>query len=177
MPEIATVARPYSKAIFNFSLENQSFEKIKHMLMFTSKVICNKHFSHLLSYHIVPEKIATILISICGDKIDEHMRNFIRIMAQNKRLGILPEVLKQFTKLHKKLELIIEVDMISSTKLNKQQLKKISALMEKHLSYKVKMNYKIDKSIIAGVIIRAEDLVIDGSVRGRLARLTDFLES
>ncbi len=58
-----------------------------------------------------------------------------------------------------------------------QQLAKISAAMEKRLSRKVKLNCKIDKSVMAGVIIRAGDMVIDGSVRGRLERLADVLQS
>ncbi|MCE1694961.1 ATP synthase F1 subunit delta, partial [Enterobacter hormaechei] len=60
---------------------------------------------------------------------------------------------------------------------NEQQQAKISAAMEKRLSRKVKLNCKIDKSVIAGVVIRAGDMVIDGSIRGRLDRLTDDLQS
>lgn len=98
-------------------------------------------------------------------------------MAENGRLSTLPEVLAQFIQLRDTLESTIEVDVISANELNEQQLAKISAAMEKRLSRKVKLNCKIDKSVIAGVIIRAGDLVIDGSVRGRLERLTDVLQS
>ncbi|MCE1713607.1 ATP synthase F1 subunit delta, partial [Enterobacter hormaechei] len=65
----------------------------------------------------------------------------------------------------------------SASELNEQQQAKISAAMEKRLSRKVKLNCKIDKSVIAGVVIRAGDMVIDGSIRGRLDRLTDDLQS
>lgn len=75
------------------------------------------------------------------------------------------------------LESTVDVEVTSAIELTKQQLANISAAMEKRLSRKVKLNCKIDKSVIAGMIIRAGDLVIDGSVRGRLERLTDVLQS
>ncbi|MCE1857422.1 ATP synthase F1 subunit delta, partial [Enterobacter hormaechei] len=71
----------------------------------------------------------------------------------------------------------VDVEVISASELNEQQLAKISVAMEKRLSRKVKLNCKIDKSVIAGVVVRAGDLVIDGSIRGRLDRLTDVLQS
>jgi len=71
----------------------------------------------------------------------------------------------------------VEVEVISSSTLKDEQLAKITAAMEKRLSRKVKLNCKIDKSVIAGVIIRAGDMVIDGSVRGRIERLADVLQS
>lgn len=177
MSEIATVARPYAKAAFDFAVENQSVEKWQSMLAFTSLVTRNEQVGELLSSSIAPEQLAKMFISVCGDEIDERVRNLIRIMAENARLSILPEVLEQFIQLRDTLESTIEVDVISATELNGQQSAKISAAMEKRLSRKVKLNCKIDKSVIAGVIIRAGDLVIDGSIRDRLERLTDFLHS
>ncbi|EDK4181667.1 F0F1 ATP synthase subunit delta, partial [Salmonella enterica] len=92
-------------------------------------------------------------------------------------LSTLPEVLSQFIQLRAVLESTVDVEVTSAIELTKQQLANISAAMEKRLSRKVKLNCKIDKSVIAGMIIRAGDLVIDGSVRGRLERLTDVLQS
>ncbi len=74
-------------------------------------------------------------------------------------------------------EATAEVDVISASQLSEAQLEKIVGAMEKRLSRKVKLNCKIDKSVMAGVIIRAGDMVIDGSVRGRLDRLADVLQS
>lgn len=98
-------------------------------------------------------------------------------MAENNRLNALPDVLEQFILLRAASEAISEVEVTSANALSDEQLKKISAAMEKRLSRKVKLNCKIDKSVMAGVIIRAGDMVIDGSVRGRLERLADVLQS
>ena len=69
------------------------------------------------------------------------------------------------------------MEVTSASTLSEEQLNKISAAMEKRLSRKVKLNCKIDKSVMAGVVIRAGDLVIDGSIRSRLERLADVLQS
>jgi F-type H+-transporting ATPase subunit delta len=98
-------------------------------------------------------------------------------MAENGRLTALPAVLAQYIELRDAHEATAEVDVISASTLSDDQLNKISAAMEKRLSRKVKLNCKIDKSVMAGVIIRSGDLVIDGSVRGRLDRLADVLQS
>ena len=177
MSEIATVARPYTKAAFDFAVENQAVAKWQEMLAFTSEVTRNEQVGELLSGSIAPETLAKTFISVCGDEIDEHVQNLIRVMAENGRLTTMPEVLAQFIQLRDTLESTVEVDVLSANELSEQQSAKISAAMEKRLSRKVKLNCKIDKSVIAGVIIRAGDLVIDGSVRGRLERLTDVLQS
>ncbi len=177
MSECSTLARPYAKAAFDFAVENQAVAKWQEMLAFTSEVTRNAQVGELLSGSIAPETLAKTFISVCGDEIDEHVQNLIRVMAENGRLTTMPEVLAQFIQLRDTLESTVEVDVLSANELSEQQSAKISAAMEKRLSRKVKLNCKIDKSVIAGVIIRAGDLVIDGSVRGRLERLTDVLQS
>ncbi|MGP1959537.1 MAG: F0F1 ATP synthase subunit delta [Arsenophonus sp. NC-TX2-MAG3] len=177
MSEITTVARPYAKAAFNFAVEKQLVDKWQNMLSFIDEITRNQQIGELLSSLIAPETLAKIFITICGDEIDEHARNLIRIMAENERLSALPEVLKQYIQLRAFLELTVDIEVVSATSLNEKQQFKISTAMQKRLSRKVKLNCKIDKSIIAGLIIKAENLVIDGSVRGRIKRLIDVLQS
>lgn len=177
MSEFATVARPYAKAAFDFAVEKQSLEQWQNMLAFTAEVTRNEQVGELLSGSLASETLANTFIAICGEQVDEHAQNFIRVMAENGRLLALPEVLQQFIQLRASLESTVDVEVISATELREQQLAKISVAMEKRLSRKVKLNCKIDKSVIAGVVVRAGELVIDGSIRGRLDRLTDVLQS
>ncbi|MBI6548137.1 F0F1 ATP synthase subunit delta [Xenorhabdus lircayensis] len=177
MSEFATVARPYAKAAFDFAVEHQSLEHWQSMLEFVAEVTRNEQVGELLSGSLAPETLAKTFITLCGEQVDTHAQNFIRIMAENGRLLVLPEVFQQFIQLRASLESTIDVEVISASELNEQQQAKISAAMEKRLSRKVKLNCKIDKSVIAGVVIRAGDMVIDGSIRGRLDRLTDDLQS
>ncbi|AOM41809.1 F0F1 ATP synthase subunit delta [Xenorhabdus hominickii] len=177
MSEFATVARPYAKAAFDFAVEHQSLEHWQNMLAFVAEVTRNEQVGELLSGSLAPETLAKTFITLCGEQVDVHAQNFIRVMAENGRLLVLPEVFQQFIQLRASLESTIDVEVISASELNEQQQAKISAAIEKRLSRKVKLNCKIDKSVIAGVIIRAGDMVIDGSIRGRLDRLTDVLQS
>ncbi|MDU6926398.1 F0F1 ATP synthase subunit delta [Franconibacter helveticus 513] len=177
MSEFVTVARPYAKAAFDFAVEHQSIDRWQNMLAFAAEVAKNEQMAELLSGAVAPETLAKSFIAICGDQLDENGQNLIRVMAENGRLKVLPDVLEQFMQLRAALEAIVEVDVTSASALSDEQLAKISAAMEKRLSRKVKLNCKIDKSVMAGVIIRAGDMVIDGSVRGRLERLADVLQS
>ena len=177
MSEFTTVARPYAKAAFDFAVEHQSVDRWQQMLAFAAEVAGNEQVSELLSGALAPEALSAAFIAICGDQLDEAGQNLIKVMAENKRLPALADVLDQFIQLRAAHDATAEVEVISSSTLSDAQLTKISAAMEKRLSRKVKLNCKIDKSVMAGVIIRAGDLVIDGSVRGRLERLADALQS
>ncbi|MEH2922078.1 F0F1 ATP synthase subunit delta [Samsonia erythrinae] len=177
MSEFVTVARPYAKAAFDFAVENQALERWQNMLAFTAEVARNEQIAELLSGAVAPIELAKTFIAVCGDQLDEAGQNLIKVMAENGRLPVLPEVLEQFIQLRAALESTVDVEVISANTLNEQQLSKISAAMEQRLSRKVKLNCKIDKSVMAGVVIRAGDMVIDGSIRGRLERLADVLQS
>lgn len=177
MSEFVTVARPYAKAAFDFAVEHQSVDRWQNMLAFAAEVTKNEQMTELLSGALAPETLSTSFITICGDQLDAQGQNLIKVMAENGRLKVLPDVLEQFIALRAAMEATVEVDVISAGTLSEAQLEKIGAAMEKRLSRKVKLNCKIDKSVMAGVIIRAGDLVIDGSVRGRLERLADVLQS
>ena len=177
MSEFVTVARPYAKAAFDFAVEHKSVERWQDMLAFAAEVTKNEQMAELLSGGLAREELSAAFIAVCGEQLDENGQNLIRVMAENGRLQVLPDVLEQFIHLRAASEATAEVDVISASQLSEAQLEKIVGAMEKRLSRKVKLNCKIDKSVMAGVIIRAGDMVIDGSVRGRLDRLADVLQS
>ncbi|CAI8745517.1 F0F1 ATP synthase subunit delta [Kosakonia quasisacchari] len=177
MSEFVTVARPYAKAAFDFAVETQSVDRWQDMLAFAAEVTKNEDVAELISGALAPETLAKSFIAVCGEQLDDKGQNLIRVMAENGRIKVLPDVLEQFIQLRAASEAIAEVEVTSAIALSEEQLSKIRAAMEKRLSRKVKLNCNIDKSVMAGVIIRAGDMVIDGSVRGRLERLADVLQS
>lgn len=177
MSEYITVARPYAKAAFDFAVEQQNIDGWQQMLTFAAEVSRNQDVRNLLTSSSAAETLAEMFIAICSNQLDQYGQNFIKAMADNKRLITLPDVLAQFILYRAERESTIDVDVISAHELDQEQLAKITTAMEKRLSRKVMLNCKIDKSVMAGVIIRAGDMVIDGSVRGRLRRLADTLQS
>lgn len=177
MSEFVTVARPYAKAAFDFAVQLQSVDRWQNMLAFAAEVTKNEQMEELLSCALAPETLADSFIAICGEQLDANGQNLIRVMADNGRLKALPDVLEQFAHLRALREAIAEVQVTSAAELSHEQLANITTAMEKRLSGKVKLNCKIDKSVMAGVIIQSGDMVLDGSVRGRLERLADILQS
>ncbi len=121
--------------------------------------------------------MAEIFVAVCGEQVDAHGQNLLKVMAENGRLAALPDVCEQFFILKKEHEKEIDVEVISASELSDEQLANIGSKLEARLERKVKLNCSVDETLLGGVIIRAGDLVIDDSARGRLNRLSDALQS
>ena len=141
-----------------------------------AEVVKNETMQAFLTGSFSAQKLADTVISICGEQLDQYGQNLVRLMAENKRLTVLPAVLKEFQRYVEEHQAITEVQVTSAQPLSVAQQEKIAAAMEKRLAQKVKLNCNVDKTLIAGVIIRTEDFVIDGSSRGQLARLANELQ-
>ncbi|MDF7670493.1 F0F1 ATP synthase subunit delta [Orbaceae bacterium ESL0721] len=177
MTDLTTIARPYAKAAFDFAVEHNSIETWQMMLGFASLVSQNDQVKNILTSDAKPAAIAKFIEDICQDSLDEYGRNFIKVMAENRRLSLLPDVLTLFNQYCLDREQVADVDLISATQLTDTQLNKITKAVEQRLSKKVKLKCEIDKSLISGFIIRTGDMIIDSSIKGRLNRLNDVLQS
>ena len=176
MSELTTIARPYAKAAFDFAIEHNSLAKWNEMLSFVSAVIENKTIKGFLTSSLSAQKLANTLIDICGSQLDQFGQNLIRLMAENKRLSVIPTVFELFKHYEEEYQAIAEVNVFSAQPLSAEQIEKIVSAMEKKLARKVKLNCNIDNSLIAGIVIRTDDFVIDGSARGQLSRLANELQ-
>ncbi|QIZ78230.1 F0F1 ATP synthase subunit delta [Ferrimonas lipolytica] len=177
MSELTTVARPYAKAAFDFAVEKQAVDKWTEMLAFLAEVARDKTVAAMLTGYTSAGQLADIFIKIGGEQIDEQGQNFIKVMAENGRLVALPAVAEQFTLMREEWQKEVTAEVTSATELSAQQLEAIAASLEQRLARKVKLDCRIDSDLVAGVVIRAGDTVIDGSVRGKLNRLADKLQS
>ncbi|KEY91416.1 ATP synthase subunit delta [Candidatus Photodesmus blepharus] len=179
MSNFNTIARPYYRAAFDFALSNEKLDEWSEMLLFVMKISNRREVKDLIacSLPIPPLSLAEILISICGDRLDVHSCNLIRIIAKNGRLKILPDICEGFLNLKKKYEGKIDVDVLSAVKFSKNQHKDISNKLSRRFNCKVQLNCSVDKTLIAGIVIRAGDLVIDNSASGYLRRMSDILQS
>ncbi|QSX37263.1 F0F1 ATP synthase subunit delta [Shewanella sedimentimangrovi] len=177
MAELTTIARPYAKAAFDFAIEKQAVDSWAEMLSFAALVSENDTMRPLLAGSLASTKLAKLFIDVCGEQINEHGQNLIKVMAENGRLEVLPAVSQLFAEYRNEWAKEVEADVVSASELSSEQQQQISVSLEKRLARKVKLNCSIDAGLIAGVIIKAGDLVIDGSVRGKLTRLSDKLQS
>ena len=177
MSELTTVARPYAKAAFDFAVEAKAIDDWQVMLAFAAEVSQNEKMISFLKGGKSIEEAQDIFIQVCGEQLDSKGQNFIKVMAENERLLVLPQVAEQFSELKTEYEKTANVDVTSAVKLTKQQEVAISAALEKRLDRKVKLNCIVDASVVSGLLIKSGDMVIDGSLQGKLSRLATTLQS
>ncbi len=177
MSELTTIARPYARAAFDLAVEKEQLDLWSQMLFFAAEVSRNETIKTYLSGMHSANKLAEVFLSVCGEQLDEFGQNLIKVMAENERLTALPEVYIQFMNLRSEYEKHIDVDVISAVALSNKQKERIKSKLAARLERQVKLNCSVDETLIAGVIIRAGDLVIDNSVNGRIRRLSDALQS
>ena len=172
----SSIERPTIFSAPATAIEQSAVEKWTDMLGFAAAVAEDETVKAYLSSSLSAQKLADTVISICGEQLDQYGQNLIRLMAENKRLSAIPTVFEEFKHYVEEHQAIAEVEVTSAQPLNATQIEKIAAAMEKRLARKVKLNCNVDSSLIAGVVIRTEDFVIDGSSRGQLARLANELQ-
>jgi F-type H+-transporting ATPase subunit delta len=104
-------------------------------------------------------------------------QNFISILSENRRLQLLPQISHQFEIMKANREKAVDVDLIAAHEMDAEQQQKLSDALSAKLERKVNMQVSLDKSLLGGAVIRAGDTVIDGSIRGRLTKLAESLNS
>ena len=173
MSELTTAARPYARAVFEIARENSSFDIWSERLMYLASVIAEPSMNRLLAApNLTHEKRAEIVEHVASDQLDKQGANLVKVLAENGRLRLLADISKIFEQYRADAEGLVEASVISAYELDKQQIKNIMEARSKRLQRQVKIVASIDPDLIAGAIIRAGDLIIDGSVKGRLQSLT-----
>lgn len=178
MAELTTLARPYAKAAFEVAMAGNDLQTWSDMLGKVAAVVdTDKVASALASPSLTGEQQAQIVIDICGDEMNEKTQNFIRILSENKRLALLSEIVGLFEVLKANQEKTVEVGVSTAFPLEDAVQQKLAASLRSRLQREVNIHSEVDKSLIGGVVIRAGDLVIDGSIRGRLSKLAEAMNS
>jgi F-type H+-transporting ATPase subunit delta len=177
MSEWTTIARPYAQAAFDYAVENKAITQWQEMLAFAAEVSTNETIESLLTGSLAAEKLAEVFNGVCGEQLDQEGQNLMTILAENRRLQALPDIALLFNQLKAEYEKEIDVAVTSAVKLTKQQQSSLSKSLETRLARKVKLNCSVDPELIAGVLIKAGDTVIDGSLRSKLNRLSDALQA
>ena len=178
MAELSTIARPYAKAVFEFAVKADDLSSWSNQLSVTAAVSqADKVKKVLSSPSLTSEQQAAKFNDVCGDEISASTQNFIKILAENKRIPLLPEILKLFEQFKSNREKSVDVEVASFFELDDTIQQKLSAALSRKLEREVNLHTVIDKELIGGVVIRAADVVIDGSIRGRLAKLAENMNA
>jgi F-type H+-transporting ATPase subunit delta len=172
MADKITIARPYARAAFEEARAHEGLGPWSDALRVAAQVVQDPRVETLLGNpHVTPEQLAQLVTSIAGSKLGDHGANFVSTLATNRRLGFLPEIAARFDELKDTAEGVADVTVTSAAALNDAQRNTLAAALEKRLKRKVRLHCEIDPGLIGGAVVRAGDLVIDGSVSARLNRI------
>jgi F-type H+-transporting ATPase subunit delta len=112
-----------------------------------------------------------MIIDICGDQLDADGANLVRLLVNNRRIALMPEIAAQYRKLRAEVERTVESTLVTAQAIDDELRDRIRDALAKRLDRNVSLETEVDESLIGGAIVKADDTVIDGSVRGKLARL------
>ncbi len=177
MAERATIARPYARAAFAQAKDTGALAPWSKLLQTAAAFVADERVDQLISS---PNVSADQLVDLFADlhgKGSEDIRNFIRLLGQNRRLALLPDIAAQFEALRAELENTAAVEVTSAVALSDEQKAKLAAALKTRLKREIQMTTTVDADLIGGAVIRCGDLVIDGSIKGRLAQLQNELSN
>ena len=174
MAERITTARPYAKALFALARQANTLGPTSTGLQRAATVVVDPQVHGLLGNpHVTPAQLADLVNGIAG--LDDSGRNFIALLAQNRRLGFLPEIAALFEQMKAEIENAVDVEVVAATQLSPDQESRYAAALQKKLGRQVRLHTRVDGSLLGGAVLKAGDLVIDGSLKGRLERLATEL--
>jgi len=172
MADFTTTARPYARAIYQQATETSSVEDWGSALELMTAIAIDAAMADVLDNpQLGREQKGELLLKIIGDKLNSQQTNLIKLMAENGRLKALPEVLDQFEVYRAEAEGKIDAEVVSAFALSDEQEKAIAATLKTKLGREITLTTSIDESLIGGVIIKAGDTIIDGSMKSQLESL------
>jgi F-type H+-transporting ATPase subunit delta len=181
MSDFEKIARPYSKALFELAAESKSLQAWSDSLTVAAAIVDDEAMQAMFELSsMLPSEHVEFLLSVYSgidgvQKASAELKNFFSLLAENDRLCALPAIAAGYEALKQDADGKVDVQVTSAQKLSKKQKDEIAKSMEKKLGKKVSITSDVDAKLIAGAIIRAGDLVIDGSVLARLDKLSTTL--
>jgi F-type H+-transporting ATPase subunit delta len=175
MSETLTLARPYARAAFEAAQDAKALGAWSSNLKFTAQMLNDARVrSMVMDPRVSASDLAALLLP-SGEAVDGDFGRFIALLIENQRADLLVEIAQLFDELKREAERVLKVTVRSATPLPAGEEDTIRAALKKRFNRDIEMDQQVDPSLIGGAIIDTGDVVIDGSVRGRLARLETAL--
>jgi F-type H+-transporting ATPase subunit delta len=176
--ERATIARPYAKAAFEYARDANALAQWSQGLKAAAEIVADPRAAPLTkSPQWSAADLVSLITDVAGDKLDAGMQNFVRVLAENHRLLLLPEIAAHYEMLRSAVENTIDVEVVSAVPLDAAQTEKLERALSTRLKRRVRMQNAVDSTLLGGAVVRAGVLVFDGSLWGRLQRLATELGS
>ena len=172
MAELLTLARPYAKAAFAFASEQGATDAWSNALTLLSAAVQDEAFSAYLNRpELTPAEQVSILAKILGEDQTAALSNFLTLLAENDRLTLLPEIETEYEQLKSQNNNTVDVVIESAFPMTSVQEQLLTHALEKKFNAAVNVSVEVNPALIAGVVIRAGDQVIDDSALNKLEKM------
>lgn len=178
MAEAITVARPYAEAVYKHAVANDSLVQWANILKLAAMITEDDEMKLLIGNPIITVKqLSAIFLEIGKDEFNSEARNLMTLLAENKRIFILPQISQLFEQLKAQHEGVLEAKIVSAFALESKQLKKLVDDLEMKFKRKIDAQVSVDPELIGGVKVEIGDEILDASVRGKLEAMAIALKS
>lgn len=176
MAELATLARPYAKAVFELARDGGRYADWSAILGGLADAVRDPKVAAWIGHPALGRgQLADDLIAALGDKLDTQARNLLKLLTEYDRLRLAPAIAAEFEALRADAERRVEVEIATAAPVDPAQQTTLVEAIKRKLGREVDVTWTTDESLLAGALIRAGDLVIDASVTGELDRLRHAL--
>lgn len=176
MQDSGELARPYAIAAFQQAREEGKLEEWSRMLALIGLIVRDRLMAGVIASPKVDRRaLAGLILDVAGEHLSDTARNFVRVLVEYGRLSLMPAIVRIFNEARAREAGLSEVRVISAFELDADHVERIAVAMRERLKGEVDVSVEIDSTIIGGVIIRAGDMMIDASLRGRLTQLAQSL--
>jgi F-type H+-transporting ATPase subunit delta len=176
--EPSTIARPYAEAAFRLADAQGKLAEWSDALANLAAVAADGRIRAAVSDPNLPDaKVAGLFLGVLAGKLSGEAENFVRVLTENGRLGVLAEIRAQYEVLRNQREGVVEADISTAFEMDAAQLADLVSRLEKKTGRRVKARVSVDKSLIGGVKVAIGDQVIDGSARAQLGALETALKA
>ena len=172
MADLSTTARPYAKAVFELARESGQFKQWSAQLATLAQAVTQPELARLIGHPALTRtELTNVFSGALGKNLDAQGQSLLRLLSDNNRLKSVGFIAEQFEALRAEAESRIDVQITTAVAVTQSQQDALVSSIRKRLARDVTIEWSMDASLVAGALIRAGDLVIDGSVRGELERL------
>jgi len=176
MSSVTTLSRPYAKAAFELAREDQDLARWDDMLTLASRIVEDDAFAGLIDNPLINSAmVAQVIADAAGNDFNERFRGYLTVLADNDRLALLPEITRLYRLQREAAERRLRVRVVSAVPLDEDQSARMREALARRFDRDIELENEIDPAVIGGAVVYAGDEVIDGSLRGRLQKLSSSL--
>jgi F-type H+-transporting ATPase subunit delta len=174
--EATTIARPYAEAVFGSAVDAGNLGSWSEMLSLLSDMVTDTQLAGIIAdRRLDDDQMTELLLDLGGDRLSGEGKNLVRLLVENDRLAIVPEIAAMFERLRSEHEGAVDVVIESALAIDPTQERALAKALKRKFGRDVRVSSELHPELIGGVRIRAGDLVIDGSVQGQLEKLAHQL--